>query len=144
MQGEIDTSVFSSLAFAFHQTSIPDLVRVANILQTKSKRHCGGTKSMNAAKKIVTENVKWLGPKRLPRTFNWEDEMNECMFVVGVIKDNTNSCQHAITIFRNWIYDSKEPFLALPPSKESLNCFTWEIKDGEIKNSSLFVCFIAG
>jgi hypothetical protein len=62
------------------------------------------------------------------------------MFFVGVIKDNTNSCQHAITIFRNWIYDSNEPF-ALPLIKESLDCCTWEIKDGEIKNASLFVCF---
>jgi hypothetical protein len=56
---------------------------------------------------------------------------------------NTYSCQHAITIFRNWIYDSNEPF-ALPLSKESLDCCTWEIKDGEIKNASLFVCFIDG
>ena len=55
MQGEIDTCVFSSLASAFYQTSIPDLVTVANILQTKSHRHCGGTKSLTEAKNIVTE-----------------------------------------------------------------------------------------
>jgi hypothetical protein len=143
MQGEIDTCVFSSLASAFHQTLIPDLVSVANMLQTKSYRHCGGTKSLTEAKNIVTENVKWLQPNRLPKTFNWEDDINDYMFVVGVIKDNTNSCQHAITIFRNWIYDSNEPF-ALPLSKESLDCCTWEIKDGEIKNASLFVSFIDG
>jgi hypothetical protein len=143
MQGGIDTCVFSSLASAFHQTSIPDLVRVANILQTKSKSHCGGTKSLTEARNIVTENVKWLQARRCPKTFEWEDDINDYMFFVGVIKDNTNSCQHAITIFRNWIYDSNEPF-ALPLSKESLDCCTWEIKDGEIKNASLFVSFIDG
>jgi hypothetical protein len=143
MQGERDTCVFSSLASAFHQTLIPDLVSVANILQTKSYRHCGGTKSLTEAKDIVTENVKWLKAKRRPKTFKWEDDINDYMFFVGVIKDNTNSCQHAITIFRNWIYDSNEPF-ALPLSKESLDCCTWEIKDGKIKHASLFVSFIDG
>jgi hypothetical protein len=144
MQGEMDTCVFSSLASAFHQTSIPDLVRVANILQTKSKKLCGGTKSMTSAKKIVADNVKWLEAKRLlPNTFSWEEEINDYMFVVGIIKDNTNCCQHAITIFRNWIYDSNEPF-ALPLSKESLDYCTWEIEKGKIKNASMFECFIGG
>ncbi|MCK7580957.1 MAG: hypothetical protein MZV65_38655 [Chromatiales bacterium] len=87
--------------------------------------------------------MKWLQARRRPKTFKWEDDINDNMFFVGVIKDNTNSCQHAITIFRNWIYDSNEPF-ALPLSKESLDCCTWEIKDGEIKHASLFVSFIDG
>jgi hypothetical protein len=98
---------------------------------------------MTEAKNIVAENVKWLQAKRRQKTFNWQDDINDYMFFVGVIKDNTNSCQHARTIFRNWIYDSNEHF-ALPLSKESLDCCTWEIKDGEIKNASLFVCFIDG
>jgi hypothetical protein len=59
------------------------------------------------------------------------------MFFVGVIKDNTNSCQHAITIFRIWIYDSNEPFLALPLSKECLDCCTWEIK---VARSKMLLC----
>jgi hypothetical protein len=71
------------------------------------------------------------------------DDMNDYMFVVGVIRDNTNSCQHAITIFRNWIYDSNEPF-ALPLSKESLDCCTWDIKDGVIDDASLFASFSDG
>ena len=68
---------------------------------------------------IVAENVKWLQPKRLPKTFNWENDMNGYMFVVGVILDSTNSCQHAVTIFCNWIYDSNEPY-ALPLKQESV------------------------
>jgi hypothetical protein len=143
MQGEIDTCVFNSLASAFHQTSIPDQVRVVNILETKSKSHCGGTKSLTEARNIVTENVKWLQVRRRPLIFKWEDDIKDNMLFVGVIKDNTNSCQHAITIFNNWIYDSNEPF-ALPLSKESLDCCTWEIKDGEIKHAPLFVSFIDG
>ena len=141
MQGEIDSCVFSSLASAFHQTAIPDLVTVANVLQTKSTKFGGGTKSIYAAKCIVEEHVKWLQVKRLPKEFDWENDINDYMFVVGVIKDSTNCCQHAVTIFRNWIYDSNEPF-ALPLSKQSLDCCTWEIKDGAIYQTSFFVRFL--
>ena len=143
MQGQIDRCVFSSLASAFDHTAIPHLVRVASILQEKSNRLSGGGKCLNMAMHIVAENVKWLQPKRLPKTFNWENDINDYMFVVGVIQDSTNSCQHAVTIFRNWIYDSNEPF-ALPLSKESLDCCTWDIKDGVIHDASLFVRFSDG
>jgi hypothetical protein len=142
-QGKIDSCVFSSLASAFIQTNIPDLVRVANFLIYKLNRYVGGTQFLDTAKDIVTENVKWLQPKRLPQDFNWEEDLKENMFVVGVIRDSTNSCQHAVTIFRNWIYDSNEPF-ALPLSKESLDCCTWDIKEGMIHEPSLFVNFSDG
>ena len=95
------------------------------------------------AKDIVAQNVKWLQPKRLAKTFNWENDMNDYMFVVGVILDSTNSCQHAVTIFRNWIYDSNEPY-TLPLRQESLDCCTWDIKDGVIHEASSFVRFIDG
>jgi hypothetical protein len=143
MQGQIDSCVFSSLASAFHQTAIPDLVRVAIILQDKLNRLAGGTHCLNKAKRIVKENVKWLQPKRLPKEFDWGTDMNDYMFVLGVIKDSTNSCQHAVTIFRNWIYDSNEPF-ALPLSQESLDCCTWEVKDGVICDHSSFLGFSDG
>ena len=131
MQGEINSCVFSSLASAFHNSNVPDLVRVATILQDKSKKFAGRTQCLDNAKTIVTDYVKWLQPQRLPKTFEWEKDMNDYMFVLGVIKDSTNSTQHAETIFRNWIYDSNEPF-ALPLCKESLDCCTWEMKDGAV------------
>ena len=40
MQGEVDSCVFSSLASAFHQTAIPDLVRVAFILHEQVQQAC--------------------------------------------------------------------------------------------------------
>ena len=143
MQGDIDRCVFSSLASAFHHTAIPDLVRVADILQRKSSRLSGSRKCLHTAMQIVAENVKWLQPRRIPKNFSWENDINNYMFVVGLIEDSTNCCQHAITIFRNWIYDSNEP-LALPLSKESLDCCTWDIKDGQIDETSLFVRFRDG
>jgi len=75
----------------------------------------------------VVDHVKWLQPMKLPRNFNWEKDINDYMFVIGVIKDSTNCCQHAVTIFRNWIYDSNKPF-ALLLSKENLDCCTWTVK----------------
>jgi hypothetical protein len=142
-QGDHDTCTYSSLASAFHHTGIPELVKVAILLQNKSNRHCGGTKSLHIAKEIVTNNVKWLQPKRLPKNFDWEKDINDNMFVVGVIQDSTNCCEHAVTIFRNWIYNSNEPY-ALPLSKESLDSCTWEIRDGVIHEASLFVRFCDG
>ena len=143
MQGENDSCVFSSLASAFHQTGIPDLLRTANCLQNKSHRLSGGTDCLRAAIEIVDENVKWLQPSRMKKSFQWENDINEYMFFVGVMMDNTGSCQHAVTIFRNWIYDSNEPF-ALPLSKESLDCCTWTVKDGAVQEASMFVSFLKG
>jgi hypothetical protein len=143
MQGENDSCVFSSLASAFHQTGIPDLIKAANCLQCKSHGLTGGTDCLRAAMEIVDEKVEWLQPKRMKKTFQWETDIDEYMFFVGVMMDSTGSCQHAVTIFRNWIYDSNEPF-ALPLSKESLDCCTWTVKDGAVQEASLFVSFVKG
>jgi hypothetical protein len=130
MQGENDSYVFSSLALAFHQMDIPDLLITAHCLQHKSHRLSSGKDCLRAAMEIVDEKVKWLQPKRMKKTFQWEKDINKYMFVVGVMTDSTGSYQHAVTIFWNWIYDSNEPF-ALPLSKESLDCCTWTVvKDG--------------
>jgi hypothetical protein len=143
MQGEIDSCVFSSLASAFHSTGLHDLVKVSIILQDRSQHQAGGVFCLQAAKDLVTKNVKWLQPKQLTKAFDWENDMNNYMFVLGVIQDTTNTCQHAVTIFRNWIFDSNEPF-ALPLSQESLDCCTWDMKDGEIHDHSSFVRFSHG
>jgi hypothetical protein len=143
MQGEIDSCVFSSLASAFIQTNIPDLVRVAKILMGNLDKYVGGTQCLTAAKDLVTENVKWLQPKLLPKHFDWENDINDYMFVLAVIQDSTYTCQHAVTIFRKWIYDSNEPF-ALPLSQQSLDCCTWDMKDGAIIDHCSFVSFSHG
>jgi hypothetical protein len=142
-QGQSASCVVSSLASAFYHTSIPTLVRVARILQKQSSRVSGSSIGLKTAKCIVEEHVRWLQPKRIPRNFNWEKDITQYMFVVGVIKDSTGCCQHAVTIFRNWIYDSNEPF-ALPLSKESLDCCTWDIQDGAVDVASSFVGFCEG
>jgi hypothetical protein len=69
--------------------------------------------------------------------------MTKYMFVVGVIKDSHNSQQHAVTIFREWIFDSNEPF-ALPLNKNNLDICTWDVKDGNVIEDSLFVNFCGG
>jgi hypothetical protein len=79
----------------------------------------------------------------MKKKFQWETDINNYMFVVGVIKDSTGSCQHAITIFRNWIFDSNEPY-ALPLSKDNLDVCTWSIKDGKVEDASMFVGFVDG
>jgi hypothetical protein len=114
MQGENDSCVFSFLASAFHQMGIPDLLLTANCLQHKSRHLSGGTNCLRAAMESVNEKVKWLQPKRMKKTFQRENAINKYMFVVGVMMDSTGSCQHVVTIFWNWIYDSNEPFVSFP------------------------------
>jgi hypothetical protein len=143
MQGDIESCVFSSLASAFHQTDIPDLVMAAKNLQDKLNGLAGSTACLNASMQIVGKHVKWLQPKRSKKNFQWEKDLTKYMFFVGVMKDSTGSCQHAVTIFGKWIYDSNEPF-ALPLSKESLDICTWSIKDGKVEDASMFVCFMDG
>jgi hypothetical protein len=143
MQDENESCDFSSLASAFHQTGIPDLLLAANCLQHKSHSLTGGTDCLRAAMEIMDDKVKWLQPKRMKKTFQWETDINEYMFVVGVLMECTGSCQHAVTIFRNWIYDSNKPF-ALPLRKENLDCCTWTVKDCAIQEASLFVSFLKG
>ena len=46
-------------------------------------------------------------------------DIRDDMIVVGVIKDSEGSCQHAVTIFRKWIFDSNEE-IAFPLCKKSL------------------------
>jgi hypothetical protein len=112
MQGENDSCVFSSLASAFHQTGIPDLLLAANCLQHKSHRLSGGTNCLlRTAMEIMDGKVKWLQPKRMKEIFQWEKDIDEYMFVGGVMMDVTSSCQHAVTIFHNWIYDTTSHLL---------------------------------
>ena len=143
MQGETDSCVSTSLASAFHHTGIPDLVRVAKFLQNKSIKLSGGVNCLKKARDIVVANVNWLQPKRLPMNFDWQNDINDYMFVVAAIEDDRHCCQHAVTIFRNWIYDSNEPY-AFPLSKESLDCCTWELIDDVIDDESIFVRFVHG
>jgi hypothetical protein len=136
-----DSSVYNTMPFSrrWKHDWIKNLT--ANFLQHKSHRLSDGTDCLSAAMEIVDEKVKWLQPKRMKKIFQWETDIHEYMFVVGVMMDSTGSCQHVITIFRNWIHDSNEPF-ALPLSKESIDCCTWTVKDGDIQEASLFVSFL--
>ena len=62
--------------------------------------------------------------------------------MVGVIQDSEGSCQHAVTIYQNWVFDSNKE-VALPLCQESLDYYMWEVKDGEVCVFSQFVKFIS-
>jgi hypothetical protein len=143
MQGNTDGCVFRSLASAFHCTELPSLLQAANILVMRSNKFSGGVKCLNKARDIVEKHVFWLRAKRIRKKFNWEKDVTKYMFVLGVIRDSHNSQQHAVTIFRNWIFDSNEPF-ALPLDKKNLDICTWNVCDGKVIADSLFVNFCGG
>ena len=70
-------------------------------------------------------------------------DISDDMIVVGVIKDSEGSWQHAVTMFCKWIFGSNEE-IAFPLCKESLDCCTCEVNDGEQNVTSFFVKFIDG
>ena len=142
-QGDHDTCVFSSLASALYHTGIISLKHAANDLHIKSKKLSGGVHSLQVVKKILEERASWLCCRKLKPTFDWEKDLERNMILLGVIKDSEGTCQHAVTIFRNWVFDSTEK-VALPLCQESLDCCTWEVKDGKVSRYTRFVKFIAG
>ena len=118
-------------------------MQAANILVMRSKVLLGGITSMYKAKKIVQEHVTWLQPKKLWKSFNWETDMMRNMFVLAVLEDSQGSQQHAVTLFRDWIFNSNEPY-ALRLNKQNLDMCTWDVMDGTIVDDSLFVSFCGG
>jgi hypothetical protein len=142
-QGDQDTCVFSSLASALYYTGISRLKDLANDLHQKSTKVSGGINSLVWVKKIVQKRASWLECKKVLPIFDWKKDLNENMILVGVIKDSKGSCQHAVSIYRNWVFDSNEE-VALPLCQESLDCCTWDGKDGEVCVLSQFVKFING
>jgi hypothetical protein len=119
------------------------LEQVANILQQKSKRCAESVHTLKIAKDIVRKHAPWLDCRRITPTFDWMKDIGDDMIVVGVMKDSEGSCQHAVTIFRKWIFDSNEE-IAFPLCKESLDCCTWEINNDERNGTCSFVKFIDG
>ena len=140
-QGDHDTCVFSSLALALYHTGISTLKEIANDLHKKSKKLSGGVHSLHLLKEILEERASWLGCRKLKPTFDWQKDLDLNMILVGVIKDSDVSCQHAVTIFCKWVFNSNEK-VALPLCQESLDCCTWEVKDGKVTRYSTFVKFI--
>jgi len=91
----------------------------------------------------VQADVRWLQPKRTRETFDWRTGIAPNDFFVGVIHDTSGSVQHAVSIHGGWIFDSNEPF-AFRFNQASLDCCTWEVWDGAVKQKSKFVTFHEG
>jgi hypothetical protein len=140
---EGNSCVLSSLASAFHSTGIEELQAIALILHKKTKQLSDSMGTIIDAKNIVEQHARWLQPKKVPRSFDCLKDMNNYMFVLCVLKDSGNSSQHAVTIFRNWVFDSNEPY-ALPLCKHSLDLCTWDVRDGVVYEESSFVSIKKG
>ena len=143
MQGEMDTCVFSSFATALYSSGDVQLKELANKIQQISSNHEGIVGSLEKVKRVVDGDVKWLQPKWLKKNFVWQEHIGCNDFFVGIIRDNTGSVQHTVSVHNGWIFDSNEPY-ALPLNKQSLDCCTWEVMDGKIKEYSEFLCFEKG
>jgi hypothetical protein len=100
-QGVNHTYLLSSLSSAFHHTGIPELVWAAAMLHDQTKKVSKGTKGdLLVAKQIVEENILWLQPKKIPKDFDWDNDISDYMFVLGVIQVSTiNQSTHRLVDF---------------------------------------------
>jgi len=142
-QGDRDTCVFSSFASALHSSGDKDLKKLALLISQLADRHAGGIGTLDKLRSIVETGVSWLQPRVVTKTFSWEMEIGEQDFFVGVIRDSTGSVQHAVSVHNSWIFDSNES-CSLPLNKESLDCCTWDVDNGVVKETSEFVNFERG
>ena len=62
----------------------------------------------------------WMVIDRLPKIFDWERDLTERDFLIGVLFASDKSCSHAVTIHGNFIYDANET-VALPLCIEGLD-----------------------
>jgi len=143
MQGDKDTCVFSSFASALHSSGDKELQQLAQRVSAHGARHEGGASSLEELRKLVVRGARWLQPKATKKEFCWHQEIGPGDFFVGIMRDSTGSVQHAVSVHKSWVFDSNEP-CALPLNKESLDCCTWEVENGEVKERSEFVHFERG
>jgi hypothetical protein len=61
----------------------------------------------------------------------------------NIVSMEDASMNNAVTIFREWVFDSNEPF-ALPLCKHSLDLCTWDVRDGVVYEESSFVSIKKG
>jgi hypothetical protein len=142
-QGGKATCMFSSFALALHSSGDSQLQQLANNIHRRKPQHVGVSPSLKLLKEMVQADVRWLQPKQTRKTFDWRRGIGPNDFFVGVICDTSGSVQHAVSIHDGWIFDSNEPF-ALRLNQESLDCCTWEVCDGAVKQKSKFVTFHEG
>jgi hypothetical protein len=143
MQGDKDTCVFSSFASALHSSGDQELKQLAHKISQQGARHVGAITSLKQLRELVAMDASWLQPIITKKGFRWDQEIGLCDFFVGVIRDSTGSVQHAVSAHNCWLFDSNE-FCALPLNKESLDCCTWEVENGVVKEHSEFVHFERG
>jgi hypothetical protein len=144
MQGEKDTCVFSSFASALHSAGIPKLRVLANKIHKVAEEHIGIFGVLASLKQVVHNYERGLQPIKMKKNFHWNSYLADNEFFVGVIRDSSGSVQHAVSIYRRWIFDSNEPY-ALPLTKQNLDYCTWGVDpNGDVKEFSTFVKFERG
>ena len=76
--------------------------------------------------------------------FNWKEDLKEKMFYLGAIHGSDGNAQHALTLYRNWIFDSNDK-IAIPLGKEGLDFCTQTEEERELTGStSVFSHFQQG
>jgi hypothetical protein len=67
--------------------------------------------------------------------FNWREDLHENMFYLGAIHGSDGNAQHAVTLYRNWIFDSNEK-RAIPLGKEGLDFCTQSEEERDLTGST--------
>jgi hypothetical protein len=63
---------------------------------------------------------RWISIQRLPRQFNWKEELDARHLLLGVLSASDGSCCHAVTIHGSYVYYANE-VINFPLCEEALN-----------------------
>ena len=115
-----DLCVSKSLASALHSVGLEEFA---------SKIDSFGEEILRGAVVNALERVKehaksvlptWMVIERAPKEFDFQQDLKEHDFLVGVLYASDHSSSHAVTIHGNYVYDANED-VALPLCQEALD-----------------------
>ncbi len=89
----------------------------------------------NVVKHAQAVLPRWILIQRLPKQFEWKEELDSRHLLLGVLSASDGSCCQAVTIHGGYVYNANE-VIALPLCEEALNYGT---STALVK--SKFVCF---
>jgi hypothetical protein len=122
-QGKHDTCIYSSFASALHFCGARS---AANHIKHVAVRDSGSdprTVFGRLAVQVTTTTVRFLQQRRIPSSFNFRNDLDESMILVGSLVASDGSVNHAVTITGGWVFDSNED-VAFPLTKEALDVCT--------------------
>ena len=96
---------------------------------------------MQIQKKAISVLPSWLQPRKMPRKFVWQDDLDESTILLAVLTASDGHRNHAVTIHGGFIYDANEE-IALPLNQQALDyCVSTKVQKSKFESFHRGVLF---